>query len=226
MIRLCIFLLSLLSIGFAQAPLTVVVWEDKGIEGLNQLVQNELNTIAKGRLNIRYAQQTWPDQPQGEYDLLITLGPRTSQFMASQSAYPTPVIIGTVLDPDIQQLPKNQTGGSGKQNLNYITSPFDTEKDLAQFRKIRAFQHLAILIDKELAELVPGENQVLSGLAQGNEETSLLTLQGESSEEVLAMLPPDCDAVYLLPLGQMYEGEELEVSCYGAVSSHPFVFWV
>jgi len=211
MIRACIFLLGLLSIGFAQTPRTVLLWQDSGSEpeGLTQLVQNELNTLTRGRMDIRYQVQGWPDQPQGAYDLLVTIGPRTSQFMANQTSYDQPVIIGTVLDADIQQLPTNPRGGSGRVNLNYVNSPFDTGKDLELFRKIREYEHLAILIDGELARMVQAQSPVLDSLTSGEEDITLVPVSTSQPVEVLDQLPPDCDAVYLLPLGEKYEGEKL-----------------
>ncbi|MEM9983924.1 MAG: TolC family protein, partial [Bacteroidota bacterium] len=212
MIRVGIFLLGVFSLGFGQATRTVMFWQDQGTPAgeLTTLVQHELSAITTGRMALDYRVETWPNRPQqGSYDVLITLGPRTGQFMAGQEDYPVPIIIGTVLDPEIQRLPAQASGGSGKQNLNYITSPFDTQKDLALFRKIIDYQHLAILLDAELNRMVTPRDQVVDSLIQGREKITLVPLSGESPQEVRSLLPEDCDAIYLLPLGQKYEQEQL-----------------
>ena len=213
MIRAGIFLLSLFSIGFAQNAFTVMFWQDEGSvpAELTALVQRELNTIANGRMAIQYELITWPAQPKSSYDVLITLGPRSSQFMANQEEYAQPVIIGTVLDREIQQLPALASGGSGKKNLNYVTSPYDTDRDLALFKQIIDYRHLAILLDAELASLVQSQSQVLDSLMRSDEQVTLIPISGGVATPVRDLLPEDCDAIYLLPLGKDYEKEQLSV---------------
>lgn len=129
--------------------------------------------------------------------------------MASQQDFSQPVIIGTVLDAEIQQLPSSPEGGTGKTNLNYVTSPFNTERDLAVFRQVRAYTQLAVLMDGELVRLVQPSTQVLDNLVQGDEKISIVPLAAETPNEVLALLPEACDAVYVLPLGETYTGNTL-----------------
>ncbi|MCI4671432.1 MAG: TolC family protein [Bacteroidia bacterium] len=211
MIRALIFSFCMLSIGLAQPNHNVLIWQDGGtsFQGLVKLVQEELNTISTGRKDIQYQVLSWPQKPDGAYDLIVTLGPRTSQSMIGQKEYKKPTIIGTVFDNDIQRLTTGEDGGSGLKNLNYIRSPYDAEKDLAQFRKMRKYNQLAVLLDGELAPLVQASANVLDNLVQEDEEISLIPVNGESPEEVLNLLPKDCDAIYLLPLGPNYEGEKL-----------------
>ncbi|MEO0898956.1 MAG: TolC family protein [Bacteroidota bacterium] len=213
MIRVFIIFFGLLSYGFAQKSYEVLIWQGggEGTEDLVKLIQRELNAISYGRMNINYQTLDWPQEPQQDYDLLITTGPTAGQYMLSQKSFSKPVILGTVLDSDIQQLPKNAAEGSGKTNLNYIESPYNVARDLDLFRQIRQFQHLVIMLDAELASLVPESNKVIDNLRQGDEIISIQPVTSEDPGKILASLPETCDAIYILPLGENYEGKRKSI---------------
>jgi outer membrane protein TolC len=208
MLRFCCLMYGLLGLVFAQPNATILLYHDDamGPAGLADLVQRELDAISQGRLALSYQVQPWPSEDLPPYDLLITLGVQSSQALIQRGDYPQPTIIGTVLDPQIQGLPRNASGGSGQVNLNYLRTPYDVAADLAQFRQVADFKQLAILADRDLAALAGSIGANLMDLAQGDETFTLLPLDEASPAEVIAQLPEDCDAVYLLPLGEFYQG--------------------
>jgi outer membrane protein len=176
---------------------------------LGELVQTELNLLAQGRFAIQYQEESWPATGSQPHDLLISLGPQSSQALIGAGSYPAPTIIGTVLDPQVQGLPQGVAGGSGIENLNYLRTPLDVSADLQYFRQIIDFQTLAVLVDDGLAQLAGGIQANLAGLVQAGETLSLVPLKNQSPLDVLAALPAGCDAVYLLPLAAYHQGESL-----------------
>jgi len=210
MMRFLLLSIWLFSLVFGQSSLEVGIWRDNEppSANLSQQVQQELNTLAASRMKITYRTFTLPEQPSKDLDLLITIGPRSSQLGALRQSHAVPTILGTILDAEVQDLPHTPGGGSGVENFNYIRSPFSIKKDLEIFRQIRDFSQLAILLDKDLARLSV-QGIPLDGLSDEGETFTLVPLAGAQPREVLDLLPQGCDAVYLLPLGPSYRGDSL-----------------
>ncbi|MEL6649436.1 MAG: TolC family protein [Bacteroidota bacterium] len=202
--RLSLLCLMSLQLLWAQDRQIVHILADEGsqIQSLASLVQQELSALALGRLDISFGVGTLQEAPSGNADLLISIGPTVSQGLIQEGDYPTPVIIGTVLDPQLQGLPLTDEGTSGKTNLNYILNPFDVAKDLEYFRLMRPFQHLAILLDQELIELNEAFAQNLTSVGKEGETISLVGVESTDIDQLFAKLPDGVDAVYLLPLGR------------------------
>ena len=78
-------------------------------------------------------------------DIIISLGPNSSNFAISLKEYPKPTIASIVLDPELQGLTKTSEGASGISNFTYIESPFDMERDLNLLYSIYPFNHLEVL---------------------------------------------------------------------------------
>ena len=201
-----LFLFGLLSFQllFAQDSHSVQIVTDEGATflPLAELVKQELSAIALGRMDLTYEVVSSGTIPPSTADVKIGLGPNVSQQMIRQEQYPRPVIIGTVLDPVLQGLPMTEAGTSGEANLNYILNPFDVEEDLAYFRMMRPFEHLVILADVQLLELDAAFANNLKTIGEEGESVSLVSVGKESVAEIMAKLPADVDAVYLLPLGK------------------------
>ena len=201
--RLIIFWFFSLQLVWAQENKQVLIVTDEGpqLQALVSLVQQELSAIALGRFSIDYITSSPNDLPIQQADLVISIGPNISQQLTQLESYPLPTIIGTVLDPHLQGLPQTDSGTSGKENLNYILNPFDIEEDLATFRMMIPFQNLAILVDQDLLELNQPFSQNLQSIALEGESISLIGVQSSSPAQLVDQLPPETDAVYVLPLG-------------------------
>jgi outer membrane protein len=198
---LCLLGLQLL---WAQESRTVRILTDEGaqLQLLTALVQQELSAVAWGRLDITFETQTAPGpSASSPADLTIGLGPAICQQLIRQDDYPAPVIIGTVLDSELQGLPQTEAGTSGVPNLNYILNPFDVKADLAYFRMMYPFTQLVIMVDEQLVELDATFAQNLITIGQAGESVRLLPIQSAEVDQIMAALPADADAVYLLPLG-------------------------
>lgn len=202
--RFILFWLLSTQLLWAQNEQKVQILLDEGpqMEALADLVIQELSTITGERFSITIERTTSQNYGLGEPDLLIAIGPTICQQLSQQASYPTPTIIGTILDPEVQGLPMTAVGTSGVRNLNYLVNPFSIEEDLRYFRLMIPFQHLAILADQQLIELNESFAQNIRSLAQDGESISLIGVETNDQNELLHQLPVETDAVYLLPLGE------------------------
>lgn len=198
---LCLLGLQLL---WAQESRTVRILTDEGaqLQSFAVLVKQELSAVAWGRLDITFEMQTALEPSvSSPADLTIGLGPAICEQLIRQDDYPAPVIIGTVLDSELQGLPQTEAGTSGVPNLNYILNPFDVRADLAYFRMMYPFTQLVIMVDEQLVALDATFAQNLVTIGQAGESVRLLPIQSAEVDQIIAALPTDADAVYLLPLG-------------------------
>lgn len=190
-------------LSWAQNTYKVQILADEAMlnHSLVKLLQQELSAVAIGRMELSFEVASTPLAGSINADLLITLGPFSSQQMIRQDSFPIPVIVGTVLDPELQGLTATEAGTSGKFNFNYVLNPYNVEKDLAYFRMMVPFEHLAILVDKNLIDTAPDLSQNLKAAAKDGEEIELVLVDGQEVDEIIKKLPANTDAVYLLPLG-------------------------
>ncbi len=207
-----LLLLGLLAFQFLWAQdsyrVRILVEDGEQLQSLAGMVQQELSAVALGRMNLTFETFTAKEAPQELPDLLISLGPAVSQELIRRKGYPVPVIIGTVLDPALQGLPMTEEGTSGVPNLNYILNPFDVEEDLDYLRMMLPFTNLVILVDEQLVELDAAFAQNLTTMGQEGETVSLLRINTSHVDDIVAQVPPETDAVYLLPLGREFPAEK------------------
>lgn len=180
------------------------------MQSLADLVKQELSAIAFGRYDITIETVTSADLIGTDPDLVISIGPTVSQALIQHGEYSIPTIIGTILDPRIQGLPVTDAGTSGVNNLNYLINPFDIGKDLDFFRMMVPFQNLTILADQELIEVNENFSQnIRMLLGQEGETVTLLGVETNDPTQLIESLPPETDAIYLLPLGDNFSPSEL-----------------
>lgn len=191
---------------WAQNSQKVQILVDEGAQfhPLAELIKQELSAIALGRLELSFETLSASEATNNPADLIISVGLSVSQQLIRQKDYPTPVIIGTVLDPDLQGLPSNSNGTSGQSNLNYILNPFDIEADLNYFRLMYPFKQLAIIADEKLVKLDDAFTQSLISVGKEGESIEIVRVADISAEDIVSQLPSGTDAVYFLPLGNAF----------------------
>lgn len=211
-------LLMLAHNAAAQTTATIQLVHDQQQNPLDELVIRELTILAEGRFDLTFVEYGLDQKGQADIpDLLIALGPVAGQQVLINRPTDIPVIIGAVLDPVLQGLELTEDGTSGIENLNYVLTPFDAGADLAYFRRIYPYQHLAILIDKNLAMLASGMTERLATLVGPDAVFSLVPVESTDPEVILNSLPESCDAVYVLPLGPAISPTQLS-ELFGAIS--------
>lgn len=139
---------------------------------------------------------------QPRVDLVIALGILASHEVSQRKQLPKPVIAPFVLDPRLQGLPLKK-GASGIKNLNYLVSLKGFERSLAAFKDVFPFTRLSLLADRILLDAFP----LLEGRARKIAEMSGVSLTvvpvETSAQTALGALPPESEAVYLLPLPRL-----------------------
>ena len=131
-----------------------------------------------------------------DVDLIIATGPLSSLEAGRLTSYPKPVIGMIILDPEMQGVPY-ANGASGVKNFTYVTPPDLFNVDLAALDALVDYRHLAVLAPGCYLGALPDEGQVLADLTGG--QVVGVVADGQVSE-VLAAIPPETDAVYMLPL--------------------------
>jgi outer membrane protein TolC len=133
-----------------------------------------------------------------QVDLVIASGVLASIDAIQRGPLPKPVIAPFAIFPEILGLPI--TGGSGIENLSYVTLPSTFERDLQAFREIVPITHLALLVN---AGVAAGVNHGLATMAQRAEAWGVdVTVVPVSSsiDDAMALIPSTVDAVYLAPM--------------------------
>jgi outer membrane protein TolC len=137
-----------------------------------------------------------------QVDMVLVIGPVSTAALCCYDALPKPVFAPLGVDGEALGLPaKGDT--SGVRNLNYLSNPGASYRDLATFVELADFAIVHVLTD-------PGIYDVLEGLYERNQQAlKPLKIRSEpvpvveSAEEALSLLPPDSEAVYFTPLLRM-----------------------
>jgi len=137
-----------------------------------------------------------------EVDMVLVIGPVSTAALCCYDELPKPVFAPLGVDGDALGLPA-EDDTSGVRNLNYLSNPGASYRDLATFVELADFVVVHVLTD-------PGIYEVLEGLYERNQEAlKPLGIRSEpvpvveSAEEALSLLPPDTEAVYFTPLLRM-----------------------
>jgi outer membrane protein TolC len=135
-------------------------------------------------------------------DIVIALGVLASREACLRKHLPRPVIAVMILDHEHQQVPF-VNGTSGRHNLTYIEMPDTFREDLQTFMQITPFRKLVMLGGPSLFAAIP--NAASDWSTRVDYLTSGISILAtvESVEQTLASIPPDADAVYLLPIPEM-----------------------
>ncbi|MEL6625159.1 MAG: TolC family protein [Bacteroidota bacterium] len=225
MVRLILLILFSFHLVWAQDVIQILYDESRGISRLADMIQAETEALVSPRFQVTFEQKPYREGMSlndTEAALTITIGPIGSQAMIQKKNYAHPVIVATVLDSDLQGLTKNTQGTTGQTNFNYIENPFDLAEDLKYLRLIRPFTHLAIMVDQKILTLAPELQNNLAQQLQPDEEITLIPVGDQPIADVTDAIPADCDAVYLLPLGNDY-GVDKRKALFDAISEKGLV---
>ncbi len=139
-------------------------------------------------------------------DLVIALGLIASQEAGRRGHLPKPTFAPFPVDVAMLGLPYAD-GVSGVRNFNYLAANIDTRQSLEAFRDLVPFQHLALLVNAELAHAVPGFTGQADAAARGlGVELDVIPV-GSSVPDALNAIAPGVDAVFVTPLLQLSGAE-------------------
>ena len=127
-------------------------------------------------------------------DLVITLGPVSSNEVCKRRNLNKPVIAPFIIDAQIQKLP-SKDGASGVTNLSYIHSFRNVDRDIQTFRDIVQFNNLTILVDGFILRAIPELQKRIQDIAHKRAIDVNVVSMEISAEEALENLPPPTEAV-------------------------------
>lgn len=136
-----------------------------------------------------------------EVDVVIAMGPVSSQLASRLDAYPKPVLAPFVIDPQLQGIPVDQ-GASGRPNLSFTVVGGQASAELLVFRQIIDFHHLTVLVSDGLYRALPEHANRLREAAGADTTVDIVPVT-DSVGDALAAIAAETDAVYVTPLLQL-----------------------
>ena len=207
--------------GFSYGQSKITVRIGQVIDGSwgenNEMLQNikhEILALTEDEFNVRFpedktVQANWTlDQikvaldrllSDRDVDLILTLGSISSHEACRRVTLSKPVIAPFIVDAGLQELPVEK-GGSGIENLNFVSVPSPIEGDIRLFREMVSFQKLAVLMNPHFMESAPVFMERMRRLFRDLGIEIQVIGVGDSVDEALARLSGDVEAVYVLPL--------------------------
>ena len=190
--------------------------ESATVEALEEHIRRELAILVEGEFEVRFEARhrlsaAWtPDGADGalrtlladpEVDLVLAVGLLASQRLCCLGKLPKPVVATTVVDAELQGLPRRGVG-SGVRNLVYVDLPESTLDELRAFYDVAPFTKVVFMVSREIADGVP---QLIGSARQGFANLGLdadIVQVSDSAEQALRSLDAvdDADAVYVWPL--------------------------
>jgi ABC-type uncharacterized transport system substrate-binding protein len=164
---------------------------DQTADGTVESVQAALKTLLGNR----------------QVDLIVATGPLGSREAGHLSDLAHPVIGTWVLDPEVQQVPFKD-GASGLHNFTYITVGNLLKADIAALDQVVEYDHLVVTGSAGWVASLPGDGSALDQVT--GSRASFVTGDG-TVESILANLPDDADAVYLMPMIDMSSSQITEL---------------
>lgn len=144
-------------------------------------------------------------------DLVIALGLIASQEAARYRDPPKPTFAPFPIDATIQGMPYAD-GASGAHNFNYLASNIDIGQHIEAFRELVPFDHLALLVNAELARAVPGFTGQAEAVAQELGIDLDVIPVGSSVRDALNAIGPGVEAVFLTPLLHLSDADFKQLS--------------
>ena len=192
---------------------TVIYLSDgdhKYIRQMSQRVREELELLTEGRYEVSFL----PDQNAGwspariealldqylndpEVDLIIGSGTFFFQAVKIRIPLSKPVVLASMMDPDIMSMPQTPEGTSGVPNLYYVAKNQAIDADLSAFRQAYRFKTIHILVEDQFR---PYAKQVVDKLRKKDYKVELVSGSGTVSEVLSRIDQERPEALYLAPL--------------------------
>ena len=153
-------------------------------------------------------------------DMILVLGDVSTHEACRRGQFKKPVFAANVVDTKRQGIPADK-GRSGIQNLNYINTLRDLDREFQRFRSITPYSNVVIIVDNLIRTSIPQLNAMFKALA--NAFTLNMTVVGAkaSAQEILTRIPPETDAVFLGPTPRLSEDEFQKLAAHFIAHKRP-----
>ena len=133
--------------------LNVLQSEIRAVVGEDALVEFPDSSILANGFNVNRAEQHYQALLAGDSDLIIAFGGINNRVVAGRENYPKPTILFGTINTDLVDVDLNAES-SNIANFNYLITSQSYRKDLETFKELYDYQHLAVLIDDALPNIV------------------------------------------------------------------------
>ncbi len=177
-------------------------------------IQKEILSLTQGEFNVQFPKKFqihggWSAKKvdraltaliqEPTVDMILTLGLLSTNAALQRNGFSKPVIAPFVIDAELQGVSPSK-GKSRIPNLTYLTSFKSFERDLQAFMEIVSFKHLALIEDAAIPESIPNVLEKIHRAAQVNHIDIHPIRVTNSIEPLWKQLPPQTDAVFVVPL--------------------------
>lgn len=143
-------------------------------------------------------------------DIVIAIGSLVSGLMLHRDNYPKPTIASIIIDTELQKAPITPAGTSGVDNFTYIQTPFDIKRDIEALYRIQSFKKLGVIGAEFLQGFQPFIEDLFNNISTDLGASFEFIDIAEISDYSKPILPPEVDAIYLLPLFDQINNTELK----------------
>jgi outer membrane protein TolC/ABC-type uncharacterized transport system substrate-binding protein len=196
---------------------TVIDGPGLGNEALRQLFESEILELTQAEFDVRFPDDKFITSDgtaagardglerlmaDPEVDIIISNGAIASHVALSIDRSRKPVIAPFVIDPEAQGFTL-EDGGSGAENLTYVTFTSSFPEDIKTFEEIAPFRRIAFVYGRHYLEAIPElVAHTLAEIGKTDVEMQVIPTVA-SADEVFAELSPDIQAVYVAALTMM-----------------------
>lgn len=129
-------------------------------------------------------------------DIIVVAGPLSSALLAQKKDFVKPTILFGILDYELQKIPLTRDKKSGVHNLTYILESHKFKDELDTFHSVFPFKNLTVIIDKNLAPLIPNLETLLATLVTLKDSKSKILYYNGDISALINQFPDDTDAIF------------------------------
>lgn len=169
-----------------ETEVRAVVGEDATVEfPARSLLSNQFDpSLAESHYQALLADDT---------DLIIAFGPVNAEIISRHEEYPKPTILFGAANLELMGLSEERQT-SGIDNFNYLIASHSYRRDLEALKDLFDFQHVAVLVEQPLAEILPVQDVLAERARDLGARFTVVPYEGLDS---LRPHLDEVDAVYL-----------------------------
>ncbi len=220
---LCLCMLSSFMLQ-AQDKLTIAFLLDDAT-GRGELMElgsvNEINSLLRNRFELEYVKKSYVFGERGaeiidsiyadpNIDIVVAAGFVSSIEVAKKNVYNKPTILAFVLDSELQGLEITPEGTSGVNNLTYIQSPFDIERDIETLFKIKPFKKMAFIGDDVIDDFDFDFDGYYQSILDKYDANYTYYAALEQPDNLIGTIADDVEVAFVFPMDQSFTNDQIK----------------
>lgn len=128
-------------------------------------------------------------------DIIVVAGSLSAALLAQKTEFIKPTILFGILDYELQEIPLTRDKKSGVHNLTYILESHKFRDELDTFYSVFPFKKLTVILDKNLAPLIPNLEALLTTLITLKDSKCKIIYYDGDISPLINQFPDDTDAI-------------------------------